>query len=141
MISFDEFLKQGTIKKITPDKNRADSLIEDAEKRKAFLEQVIDKVQIDDENANYIIENVYDILIQLIRARLFLDGYKSSGEGAHAAEVSYMKKLSFDEAEIRFMDSLRNFRNRIKYYGKRYDKDYAESVLAFMSEIYAKLNR
>ena len=139
MKTFEQYLKQGIVIKITPDRNRAASLVEEAKKRKAFLEQVINKIQINDDNANYIVENAYDVLIQLIRAKLLMGGYKASGEGAHAAEVSFMKKLSFEESDIRFMDNLRNFRNMIKYYGKRFDMDYAKRVLDFMDRIFSKL--
>ena len=45
---------------------------------------------IDDDNANSIVKDCYDIIMELIRAKLLLDGYSSSGQFAHEAEVSYL---------------------------------------------------
>ena len=59
------------------------------------------------------IEKMYDILIELIRAKMLKDGFKAHGEGAHEAEVSYMRKIGFNELDISFMNELRYFRNGI----------------------------
>lgn len=102
---------------------------------------MLDKIGLNDENANDIIEDCYDILISLIRAKMLLSGFNSSGIGAHEAEVAYMKNLDFLDTEIRFMNELRYFRNGIMYYGKRFDKEYAEKVLNFLKKIKEKLNK
>ena len=83
---------------------------------------------------NYFIENCYDIIIQLLRSKLILNGYKASGQGAHIAEVSYMKKIGFLDEDMYFMNELRHFRNGIKYYGKRFDKEYANKTIKFMKK-------
>lgn len=137
--SFDEFLNNGIVKKRTPDVFRAKSLIEEAEKRKKFLDNLVSALSISDENANYFIENSYEVIIELLRAKLLIDGFNSSGEGAHEAEVSYMRKISFPENDVRFMNDLRYFRNSIKYYGKGFDKDYVKKVLEFLNMMYPKL--
>ena len=136
---FDEFLKEGIVRKRTPDMPRARSLIEEAEKRNKFLNEILSKIGLLDENANYVIENSYDILIELIRAKLLIDGFSSSGKGAHEAEVSYMRKLNFPEGDVGFMNDLRYFRNGILYYGKNFDKEYGKKVLSFLNKIYPKL--
>lgn len=136
---FDEFLKEGIVRKRTPDMPRARSLIEEAEKRNKFLNEILNKIGLLDENANYFIENSYDILIELIRAKLLIDGFSSSGKGAHEAEVSYMRKLNFPESDVGFMNDLRYFRNGILYYGKNFDKEYGKKVLSFLKKIHPKL--
>ncbi len=136
---FNEFVKKGIMRKKTPDFSRASSLIEEAERRKNFLTEISNKIEMSDENANYFIENVYDIVMELIRAKLFMDGFKSSGEWAHEAEVSYLRNLQLSEADVRFMNNLRYFRNGIKYYGKTFDKQSAERVLSFLNKIYPNL--
>ena len=138
---FEEYLDMRVVDKRSPDKNRARSLINEAENRKSFIEQVIKKIGINDDNANYFIENVYDILIELIRARLLLTGYHSSGMGAHEAEVAYMRNLGFDEKDVRFMNDLRYFRNGILYYGKRFNSEYAQKVISFLGKVYPQLNK
>lgn len=136
---FEEFIKEGTIKKINPDLNRALFLKNEAGRRKIFLDDLKKKMGIKEENANYIIENSYNILSEMLRAKMLLSGYSASGLGAHEAEVSFMKNLSFLDAEIIFMNDLRYFRNGILYYGKILNKEYAERVLEFLDKVYPKL--
>ena len=136
---FEEYLKTGIVTRRRPELPRARSLIQEAKKRKEFLKEMLDKITITDENANYFIENCYDILIELIRARLITEGYYSSGEGAHEALVSYMRIMEFPEKDVRFMNELRFFRNGIKYYGKSFDKDTAKKVIKFVEDTYPQL--
>ena len=107
---FEEFLESGIVKNRIPDLLRAKSLIEEAEKRKRFIHELSIKVGLKDENANYFVENSYDILIELLRAKLLIKGFYASGMGAHEAEVSFMRNLGFSESDARFMNSLRYFR-------------------------------
>lgn len=120
-------------------KERAKNLLLESERKMNSLKENIDKVGIHDNNANDYVEYCYDILMFLIRSKLFLEGYSSSGHGAHEAEVSYVKELGFNENDTRFLNQLRYFRNRILYYGKRFDKEYAEKVVEFTKEKYFKL--
>ena len=138
---FEEFLREGIVKIKVPDIARATSLIKESEKRKMFIDEMHTKLKVTNENADYFVENAYDVLIGMIWAKLLTDGFKSSGEGAHEAEISYLRRLHIAEADIRFMNSLRYFRNGIKYYGEAINKDYAESVLLFMDKFYLKLKK
>ena len=137
--AFEEFLKDVIITKATPNRMRADSLTAEAEKRKRFVKELLEKIKISDENANYYIESAYDTIMELLRAKLIIDGYKSHGEGAHEAEISYLRKIGFSEHDARFANALRYNRNGIKYYGKSFEKHYAESAISFLNEIYPKL--
>lgn len=137
--NFEEFLDKGIVRKRIPDTARAISLIKEAEKRKKVLGLMLDKIGLTDETANSIIENCYDALIELIRAKMLIDGYYSSGEGAHEAEVSYLRNLRFEEKDARFMNDLRFFRNGILYYGKSFDAEYGNKVVEFLNKIYPKL--
>lgn len=136
---FEEFLRSGTARKRTPDKGRAASLLAEAGKRKAFIGEMSKTFGISDANANYFIENSYDALLELLRAKLLIDGFSTSGEGAHEAEVSYMLKLGIPERDVRFMSDLRYFRNGILYYGKDFDAEYGKKVLEFLNKMYPKL--
>ncbi|MBI2654991.1 hypothetical protein HYX06_01025 [Candidatus Woesearchaeota archaeon] len=139
--NFEEFLKDMTIRRQNPAISRARSLAEEAELRKGFIKKLAEKLELSDKTANYYIENAYDAIMELIRAKMLLDGFKSSGANAHEAEVSYLRNLAFPEAEIRFANELRYFRNQIKYYGKRMDSDYAKKVLEFLEKVYPKLKQ
>lgn len=137
--TFEEFVKDAVIFRVTPNRVRANSLIEEAEKRKRFVKELLEKIKITDENANYYVESAYDSIMELLRAKLLIDGYKSHGEGAHEAEIAYLRKLGFSEHDVRFTNDLRYNRNGIKYYGKSFEKHYAESSISFLNEIYPKL--
>ncbi len=134
--TFDEFVKETVIRKIAPDTERSRSLVAEAERKMSSLRENLEKVGIKDENANDYVEHCYDIIMFLIRAKLYANGYSGSGQGAHEAEVSYMRVLGFEERDVEFMDELRYFRNRILYYGKKFDSEYANKVLAFLNKIY-----
>jgi len=135
--SFDEFLSHGIIKKQSVNKQRAKSLVKEAYDKKQFLTIALNKIPTKDMNSNFVIDSSYDIIMELIRAKMFLDGFNSSN--SHEAEVSYLHKLDFSEYDVRFLDELRYNRNGIKYYGALFDKEYANKVLEFMEKIYPRL--
>ncbi len=134
--NFEEFIIKGIVKKQTPNMHRALSIIREAEGKRDFLETSLKSIPPEKMNANFIADSCYDILIELLRAKLFIDGYNS---GSHEAEVSYMRNLGFSEFDIRFMDDLRYYRNGTKYYGTVLSREYADKVLEFMQGIYLKL--
>ena len=138
---FDEFIKKGIVRKVTPDPNRANNLKARAEDKKDSLKERIDKIGISDKNAEDYVESCYDIIMLMIRAKMLLSGYNATGYEAHKAEVSYLKNLGFSENEVQFMDKLRYFRNGILYYGTVLDKDYAEKVIDFFNQAYPKLKK
>jgi hypothetical protein len=136
---FEEFIKEGIVKRITIDRERAKSLAIESERKLRSLAVQLEKIGINDENANDYVEYCYDIILYLIRAKLCLEGYSASGQGAHEAEVSYLRILGFDEQNVRFADQLRYFRNGILYYGTSLDAEYAKKVTDFTKKIYPKL--
>lgn len=141
MMQFEDYLHEEIVKVVKKDQQRAYSLISEAERKLSSLNERIKKIGVRDDNANDYVEQCYDILLFLIRAKLFIEGYSCSGQGAHEAEISYMIKLGFDEKEIKFTDKLRYFRNGILYYGKLLDLEYAEKVITFTKKNYLKLKR
>ena len=134
---FKEFLSLGIVKKQTINRERALSIIKEVGNKKQFLEISIKTISEENMNHNFIVEQCYDIIMELIRAKMFLDGYNAGN--SHEAEVSYLKILGFSESEVRFMDEIRYYRNGTKYYGTILDKNYADKVLEFMNKLYPKL--
>ena len=137
--SFDEFIKQNIVKKQSIDKSRAEFLVKEAENGYNNLLEKIQKIGIREDNANDFVKSCYDILVELIRAKMLLDGYNASGKGAHEAEVSYMRVLGFVEKDVQFADQIRYFRNGMLYYGTILDKEYAKKVIEFTKQFYPKL--
>ncbi len=135
---FEEYIEEGVVKVQEPDFARARSLEKEALNSKKILEQIISTISITNENANYIIKNAYDIIMELIRARMLREGFNSVGKGAHEAEVSFMSKIELSN-DIEFADQLRYFRNGILYYGKSFDAEYAKKVVDFLQKVYVKI--
>ncbi|HJX05639.1 MAG TPA: hypothetical protein VJ461_02935 [Candidatus Nanoarchaeia archaeon] len=136
---FEEFLESGAVKKQAPNKQRALSIIEEIEGKKRFLETSLAAIPQEEMNANFIVDTCYDIMIELIRAKMLLDGFNAGP--SHEAEVSYMDRLGFTQAEMRIMDEIRYYRNGTKYYGTILTKQYAEKTLRFMKKIYPVLKK
>ncbi len=137
--TFDEFVKENIVKKQSVDRSRAAFLVKESENSYVLLLTMIEKLKVDDNNANMFIKFCYDIVMELIRAKMLLDGYNTSGPGAHEAEVSYLRILGFSEKDAQFADQMRYFRNGMLYYGTILDKIYAEEVVTFTKKIYTKL--
>jgi len=136
---FEDFINEGIVKRVKADKERAKSLIKESERKMNSLNEQLEKIGVKDENANDYIEYCYDMIMYLIRAKLFSEGYIASGQGAHEAEISYLKILGFAEKDILFADQMRYFRNGILYYGTFLDKEYAEKIIEFAKYICPKL--
>ena len=103
---FDEFIQTGIVKNQSPDSSRADFLKQESKKSYSFLQKKIKTFGIDDETANDLIKSCYDIVMELIRAKMLLEGYNASGQGAHEAEVSYLRILRFKEKDVQFADAI-----------------------------------
>lgn len=138
---FVEYINEGIVKKIKANNERAKSLLIETERKMRSLKERLEKIGIKNENANDYVEYCYDIMMHMVRAKLYREGYCASGQGAHEAEVSYLMVLGFAEKDVRFADQLRYFRNGILYYGTFLDAEYAEKVLQFVNTIYPKLRQ
>ena len=136
---FEDYIKEGIVKKQSSNKPRAKFLVDESDKSYLGLKQRIEKIGINTFNANSIIKDCHDIMLELVRAKMLLEGYNASGLFAHEAEVSYMRNLGFSENEVSFMNELRFLRNGILYYGKILDEHYAQQVLGFLKRVYSKL--
>lgn len=138
---FNYYLEKGIVRIASPDRPRAEFLIKEAEVSFEGLKERVKLIGVNDKNANSIIKDCYDIVMELIRAKLFFLGYNASGNYAHEAETSYLKNLGFSEKEVSFLNELRYFRNSVIYYGKILNKEYAVRVVKFLEGIYDRLMR
>ena len=136
---FEKYVQQGIIIKCSINRPRAEFLLAEAEKSFRGLQKRIAAMGIDDENTNSIIKDCYDIMMELIRAKLLLIGYCSAGQFAHEAEISYLKKCGFSDYNVSFINEIRYFRNSITYYGKILSVEYAQQVFEFTKKRYPQL--
>lgn len=129
----------GIVKRQSPDEIRAKDLVSQSNSIFKSIMEIVDKIGINEVNSNIIIKESYDAIMSLIRAKMFLAGFNSSGMGAHEGEVAYLRKLNFFELDVQFINQLRYFRNGIMYYGKSFDREYVEKVLEFLKKVRKKL--
>ncbi|MBU4284416.1 MAG: hypothetical protein KJ968_04875 [Nanoarchaeota archaeon] len=134
---FEEYIRKGIVKKQYPNRQRALSLVKESEEKKKFLEILLKNIPKEQMNANFVVDYCYDIIMELLRAKMFIDGYNAGN--SHEAEVSYMLLIGFIQADARFVDEIRYYRNGTKYYGKILNREYAGKVLEFTKRTFPKL--
>lgn len=139
MKTLEEYLQEGILRKNTPDTQRAEALQQEAKRKYASLQTNINALSVTDENANDYIEYCYNIILFLIRAHMYQQGYSAAGKGAHEAEVCFAKTLGIQETDIETLNQLRYFRNGILYYGKHFDAEYAQIIIEFTKKLYKHL--
>ncbi|MBS3054699.1 MAG: hypothetical protein J4431_04130 [Candidatus Aenigmarchaeota archaeon] len=110
---FGEYLREGTVRKQSPDKLRARSLLLESKDSYKILLSIAAEMGVNDDNANHVIKNAYDIVMELIRAKMLMDGFATTGKGAHEAEVSYMTMIGVSLKDVDFANEVRYFRNGI----------------------------
>lgn len=136
---FADFIKEGIVKRVSVNPERAKNLISESGRKVRSMRLQLEKIGVVEDNANDYVEHCFDSVMDLVRAKLYINGYSASGQGAHEAEVSYLRELGFTEKDVQFADQPRYFRNGILYYGTFLDKDYAYKVLEFTKKTHPKL--
>jgi len=63
--SFEEYLKEGIVRKVTPDVQRAENLFMESKRKYVLLQKIIKHMGIDNENANEYLESCYSIMLQV----------------------------------------------------------------------------
>jgi len=111
--------------KVTPDRERAKSLLKMANLR---LDN-IGLVEREDARkyTSKIIEDYYEMIIEIVTAIMSLDGYKTRSDavGSHIASINYMRRYKeIGGHEIALMEDLRKKRIGVKYYGREVGFDY-----------------
>jgi hypothetical protein len=118
--------------KITPDKEKVRSIL----KMTSLIEERI-KLQDKNKMAALIIVDYYEIIKELITARLLLDGYKTL---SHKELINYISKSSeFNMHEISVLDNLRVLRNRVSYDGFFINPAYLNRNEKLFRELIVKL--
>ncbi len=108
--SWADCLENDSAIKITPDKERAKSLIETAKERISLVNEI------NEENCNFVFEDYYTSLLEVLQALVLINGYKILN---HLCLGFYIKDVLKKEDLFRIFDDLRYKRNALTYYGKR----------------------
>ncbi len=127
-MNFQNFINQGKVRKATPDKFMAESIIKNTSEDLKFLEQM----KLTELSKRKIVSNYYDSLISLLEAIAPLKGYKIY---SHEAFTYFLKeKLSQDVLSVKF-DRFRKIRNGLNYYGKSLQLNEAQEILTEMKRM------
>ncbi|RMF05879.1 hypothetical protein D6764_03685 [Candidatus Woesearchaeota archaeon] len=115
-----ECKENGTARKITPDVPRAKSLIETAEERISLNSEITPK------NCNFVFEDYYTSLLELIQAMAFIKGYNILN---HLCIGYYIRDVMRREDLHALFEDLRYKRNSLTYYGRRMDFETASESI------------
>jgi uncharacterized protein (UPF0332 family) len=131
-MNWDDCLKN-KIKKIQPDTERAKSLTQIAQKRLESIKRRRQK-----EYPEFIVEEYYETIKELITALLLEKGYKSY---SHECLITYLRENHniYSEEELDIIDQLRNIRHNIQYRGEPLAKDYLKRRENQIQKIIKKL--
>ncbi len=128
--NWQDCLFNNSAKRLTPDNERAKSLIETAEDRISLIKEVNEK------NCNFAFEDYYSSLLELLQAKCFLDGFNVLN---HLCLGFYLRDVLKREDLFGIFDDLRYKRNSLIYYGNKMDfetcKDAIDKCKKLIKEI------
>tara|TARA_B100001971_G_C18205284_1_gene547177 strand:- start:592 stop:996 length:405 start_codon:yes stop_codon:yes gene_type:complete len=106
--------------KITPDIERAKSIIKRAEERENFTKN-IDSIRF----TSIKVENYYEVIKEFLVSLNLIKGLKTINENAHKELIELSSKNNIiNEQESRLIDDLRIKRNKLLYEGKSIESIY-----------------
>lgn len=125
--------------KIRPDKQKSRSLRKIA---RITLER-LNKTNIKEYPTNSLTD-YYDVIHKLMEALTLLEGIKIKGEGAHQELIEYVvKQYNLDEQTKRFLQQMREYRNRISYEGFMINSNYIilnqEKIKGIIKKLFGEL--
>ena len=130
--SWNECISQKYAINISPDKAKAKSLIGTAEARIEF----ITKIRLEESNANFIFENYYSSMLEIMHAFILLKGFKVEN---HICLGYYLRDILKKEELFRIFDDARYKRNSLVYYGQRMDFETAKNIIEKIKELAIEL--
>lgn len=107
-------------KSTTPDLMRSKSLKETAEERINLIEEI------DVKNCNFVFEDYYTSLMELLQAITFRAGFNVSN---HICLGFYIRDILKRDDLFRIFNDLRFKRNSLTYYGNRMDFETAKKAI------------
>ncbi len=125
---FDDFIKQGIVKKGEKDKILAKALIVLIKNDR----KILDNIPINDISARRLMCDYYDLLRMLIGAIAALDGIKSY---SHEAFTYFLKDIKKEDIISEKFDRYRLIRNRLEYYGKNISQEEASKNIEDIKDL------
>lgn len=118
--SWKDCLETNSCIKVSPDKGRAKALVEIADERIKQIKEINAK------NCNFVFEDYYASLLEILQAIVVLRGYKVTN---HVCLGYYVKDILQREDLFLLFDDVRYKRNSLTYYGKMMDFETAKQAI------------
>lgn len=128
--SWEDCLSNNSAKTISPDIGRARSLIETANQRISLIDNINER------NCNFAFEDYYTSIIEMLQAKLFLEGYNVLN---HICLGFYMRDVLKRDDLFNVFDDLRYKRNSLTYYGIRMDFETAKQAIVLSKRMVKEL--
>ena len=118
--SWNDCLINKSARITTPDVKRAESLIETANERISLIKEINEK------NCNFVFEDYYTSILELLQARTFKKGYNILN---HVCLGFYLRDILKREDLFILFDDVRFKRNSLTYYGSRMEFETAKQAI------------
>jgi hypothetical protein len=118
--------------KVSSDVAKSRSLVETAKGRIDYTNEA----EIKESNANYILEDYYTSILEIVHANALLSGYKINN---HICTGFYLRDILKRDDLFRIFDDLRFKRNSLTYYGKKMDFETAKIAIINAKSLIKKL--
>ncbi|MBI4453617.1 hypothetical protein HY636_03145 [Candidatus Woesearchaeota archaeon] len=128
--NWNDCLFNNSAKAVTPDINRAESLIETARERISLIKEINQK------NCNFVFEDYYTSILELLQAITFKKGYNILN---HICLGFYLRDILKRDDLYLLFDDLRFKRNSLTYYGSRMDFETAKQAIEKCKKIIKEL--
>jgi len=117
---WNDCLINKSAKTISPDIKRAESLIETANERINLIKEINEK------NCNFVFEDYYTSLLELLQAMTFKKGFNILN---HLCIGYYLRDVLKRNDLYIIFDDIRYKRNSLAYYGNRMDYEIAKQAI------------
>ena len=130
--NWDDCIANNSAKIVSLDLKRAESLIETAKERINLIKEINEK------NCNFIFEDYYTSLVELLQAENFKKGFNVLN---HICLGYYLRDVIKREDLYRIFDDLRYKRNSLTYYGNRMDYETAKQAIEKCKKIIKEITK
>ncbi len=127
---WEECVENNTAKIVTPDTSRAGSLSETAKERISLIKEINEK------NCNFVFEDYYTSLLEILQAIAFKKGYNILN---HLCLGYFLRDVLKREDLFVIFDDLRYKRNSLTYYGNKMDFETSKQAIRDCKRIIEEL--
>ena len=128
--NWSECLNFNLARKVTPDIKRANSLTETAKERISIIKDINRK------NCNFIFEDYYTSLLELLQAITFKKGFNVLN---HICLGYYLRDIMKRDDLYNMFNDLRYKRNSLTYYGNRMEFEIAKQAIESCKKLIREL--